>query len=149
MFTKGPGDDTDSFGPNTFLRSTKGLKQRSVTLAHKSIPEETINGYPGRRVLQRGEMLCKITSGEFAGSVGPHQEGATDGRGTLDNFVGFSDTYVPWRANVRDVNIAAVYEASVVKAWTFKRAADGKRVPIEDEDATAVFKTERTAYTFH
>lgn len=149
MFTKGPGDDTDSFGPNQYLRSTKGLKHRSVTLAHKAVPTETINGYEGRRVLQRGELLCKITSGELAGGVGPYQEGATDGRGTLDNYVGISDTYVPWRSNVRDVNISAVYEAAVVKAWLFKRDATGKRVPIEDDDATAIFRTERTSYTFH
>ena len=149
MFDKGPGPVSDSFGPSQYLRSTKGMKFRSGTLRHQSVPTETINGFDDRRVVQRGELLCKITSGEHAGGVGPYQAGATDGRGDLDNFFGISDTYVPWRANVRDVNVSGCYEASVVKAWLFKRDATGKRVPISDADATAIARTERSSYTFH
>jgi hypothetical protein len=150
MFTKGPGDDTDSFGPNQYLYSTHPKpRTMSATLAHKSVPTETINGYDGRRTLQRGEVVAKITTGEFAGGVGPFQAGASDGRGDTDNLLGVTDTYVPWRANVRDVNIAVTYEAAVVKAWCFERDADGKRIPLSDATAAALRELDHTNLTYH
>lgn len=149
MFDKGPGELTDSFGPNQYLRSTKGAKFRSATLRAGAVPTETINGYEGKKLIQRGELLAKITSGEFAGGVGPFQAGATDGRQTAANIVGFSDTYVPWRANVRDVPVSVCYEAALVKAWCFERDADGKRIPLTNATATAIARTERTSFTYH
>jgi len=149
MFEKGPGPDSDSFGPNQFLRSTQDVKTRSATLRHLSVPTETINGFTGRRVLQRGEVVAKITSGPHAGGVGPFQAGATDGRGDTANIVGITDTFVPWRANVRDVNIGIVYEASVVKGWVFERNAAGARIPLTDATATAMQRTGATSFLYH
>lgn len=148
MFTKGPGPDSDSFGPNQFLRSTQDIKTRSATLKRDSVPTETINGYTGRRVLQRGEVIAKITSGPNAGGFGPFQAGATDGRADVANIVGITQTYVPWRANVRDVNISVVYEATVHKAWCFERNAAGARIPLSNATATAMARTEATSFLY-
>ncbi len=74
-FVKGGGDYTDPFGPNEYRFSTKGLKYKSYTVAADSIPTETINGVTGQKVLQRGEVLAKITSGDDAGKVGPFMAG--------------------------------------------------------------------------
>ena len=148
-FSKGPGELTDSFGPNQYLRSTKGAKFRSATLRAASVPTETINGYSGKRAIQRGEVLAKITTGAEAGGVGPYQAGATDGRQTAANIIGICDTYVPWRANVRDVPVSICYEAAVVKAWVFERDAAGLRIPLSNATATAIARTERTSFTYH
>jgi hypothetical protein len=74
-FVKGGGSYTDPFGPNEYRRSTKGLKYESYTIAASTVPTETINGVTGQKVLQRGEVLAKITSGPEIGKVGPFAAG--------------------------------------------------------------------------
>jgi hypothetical protein len=61
------------FGRNVFLRSTRGVKTESRTLAHETVPAVTIDGHPGQKVLQPGTVLAKITSGPDIGKVGPFQ----------------------------------------------------------------------------
>ena len=45
------------FGRNEFLRSTKGVKTISRTLARASVPAFIIDGFPGQKVLQPGTCL--------------------------------------------------------------------------------------------
>jgi hypothetical protein len=61
-FVKGGGVNTP-FGRNEFLRSTRGIKTESYTLAAASVPAVTIDGNPGQKILQPGTVLAKITSG--------------------------------------------------------------------------------------
>jgi hypothetical protein len=65
------------FGENNWLRSTKGLKTDSYTLAKESVMPVTIDGVPGQRALQKGTVIAKITSGPDAGKVGPFQAAGT------------------------------------------------------------------------
>lgn len=74
-FVKGGGTYTDPFGPNEYRRSTKGLKYESYTVAAASIVAETVNTIATQKILQRGEVLAKITSGGDAGKVGPFMVG--------------------------------------------------------------------------
>lgn len=71
-FTKDPSLDTP-FGKNVYLRSTKGCKYESYTLAGATVPARTIDGVAGQKMLQPGTVLAKITSGPDAGKVGPFQ----------------------------------------------------------------------------
>ena len=65
------------FGRNEFLRSTKGVKTESRTLAMETIPVRTIDGNPGQKILQPGTVLARITSGANTGKVGPYQPGGS------------------------------------------------------------------------
>jgi hypothetical protein len=71
-FTKDPSLDTP-FGKNVYLRSTRGCKFESYTLAGATVPARTIDGVPGQKMIQPGTVLAKITSGPDAGKVGPYQ----------------------------------------------------------------------------
>lgn len=111
------------FGKNAYLRSTKDVKTDSYTFAKTGIPAETIDGEAGQKVLQPGTVVAKITSGGDAGKIGVFDSGATDGRQTTANIVGVVDTFLPWQLMERDVEVAVVYEATVVQAWCFEYVA--------------------------
>jgi hypothetical protein len=245
---------TTPFGKNEFLRSTRGLRTTSYTLAADTIPARTIDGNPGQKILQPGTVLAKITSGPNSGKVGPYQggsgqtsgtkevqtitatgtwsggtyalgvpatastpaastaalpiasnaatiqaaidtaigqvgvftvtggplsttpvvityqggisgniaaftvdfslvtgttpganvvettpgvAGATDGRQTAANIVGLNRTFVPWETMYHDVEVAAVYNGSVVQDWCIELTAAGVEVPLTD--AVAAF----------
>ncbi len=68
-----------------------------------------------------------------AGSAGT--SGATDGRADPSNIVGFNNTFLPWQLLERDVEIAVVYEASVVQSRCFERNAAGARIALTDPTA--------------
>lgn len=121
-FDKG-GDARTPFGKNEFLRSTQDVKTDSFTMAKSGIPVETIDTYADQKVLQPGTVIAKITSGPDAGKVGVFDSGATDGRETEANIVGLDQTFLPWQLMERDVEIAVVYEATVVQAWCFEYVA--------------------------
>lgn len=134
-YTRG-GTAQAPFGRNEFLRSTRDVKFESYTVYAPSVATETVNGV-ATKVLQPGEVLAKITSGPGSGMVGPVQAGATgEGRGTVagatgvDNIVGINNTFLPWQLMERDVEVAVVYEATVVQAWCFERNAGGARIPL-------------------
>ena len=135
-FTKG-GDGRAPFGVNEYLRSTQDVKKESYTLAAASVPTETIDGTV-QKVLQPGEVLAKITSGDDAGKVGPFMAGATDGRADVANIVGLNDTFLPWQLLERDVEVAATYEATAVQGWCFERDAAGARIPLANATANAM-----------
>jgi len=135
-FSKG-GSPRTPFGKNTFLRSTRDVKTESYTLAAATVPNETIDGVV-QKVLQSGEVLAKITSGADAGKVGPFMAGVTDGRQTLANIVGLNNTFLPWQLLEHDVDVAAVYEATVVQAWCYERDAAGLRIALTNTTVDAM-----------
>lgn len=73
-FTKG-GTALTPFGNNEFLRSTRGKKVESYTVAAASVTAQTIDSVPGQKILPKGMVMAKITSGGDAGKVGPYQGG--------------------------------------------------------------------------
>lgn len=74
-FTKGGAPKTP-FGANQYLRSTKGTKFESYTVAMSSVPQSIVDGVV-QRVLPRGCALAKITAGPDTGKVGPFQAAGT------------------------------------------------------------------------
>lgn len=146
-FTKGGGNRTP-FGKNVYLRSTQDVKTESYTLAAATVPTETIDGSV-QKVLQAGEVLAKVTSGGDAGKVGPFQALATDGRQTLANIVGLNDTFLPWQLLERDVEVAAVYQATAVQGWCFERNAAGARIVLTDATADAMRSVKGMHVNFH
>lgn len=136
-FTKGGGARTP-FGRNEFLRSKENVKTESFTLAASTVPVQTIDGFTPQKIVQPGTVLAKITSGTDTGKVGPFQAGVTDGRQTVANIVGLCQTFIPWQTLVRDVDVAAVQEASVVQGWCFELQADGTAIALTNTTAAAM-----------
>lgn len=73
-FVKG-GTALTPFGSNNFLRSTKGLRTESYTVAKSSVTSQTIDTVTGQKILPKGLVMAKITSGGDAGKIGPYQGG--------------------------------------------------------------------------
>lgn len=136
-FVSGRGTVLTPFGKNVYLRSTVGCKFESYTLAKDSVPAKTIDGVAGQKILQPGTVMAKITSGPDAGKIGPFQTGATDGRQTNTNIVGILDTFLPWQTMERDVEVAVLYEGTVVQAWCFELDAAGDRIVLSNALADA------------
>lgn len=126
------------FGKNTYLRSTKDVKTESATVAAGSVVAETIDGTTDQKILQSGEVIASITSGADAGKFGPFDASAADGREDTANIVGINDTFLPWQLMERDVEVATVYEASVVQAWCFERDGAGARIPLSNTTRDAM-----------
>jgi hypothetical protein len=124
-----PGAGSAPFGKNVYLRSTQDVKTKSYTVAAASVVTETIDGV-AQKILQSGEVMAKITSGGDSGKIGPFQSDAADGRQTIANVVGINDTFLPWQLLERDVEVAVVYEATVVQAWCFERGVAGVRAAL-------------------
>lgn len=136
------------FGKNQYLRSTKDVKPESYTCAAATVTAETIDGAADQKVLQPGEVIAKITSGADSGKVGPFQALATDGREVTANIVGINDTFLPWQLMERDVEIAVVYEASVVQAWCFERNSAGARIALTNTTRDAMVALASLALRF-
>lgn len=142
-FTPGSGT-TAPFGRNEYMRSVRDKKTDSFTFAKSSLPSVTIDGVAGQKILQPGVVLAKITSAAGTstaadvGMVGPFQAGATDGRQTLANIVGINDTFLPWQLIERDVEVAAVYEATLVQAWCLEMDAGGLFIVLTNTTAAAM-----------
>jgi hypothetical protein len=147
-FVKGGGVNTP-FGRNEFLRSTRGIKTESYTLAAASVPAVTIDGNPGQKILQPGTVLAKITSGADTGKVGPFSAAATDGRQTLTNIVGLNRTFLPWQLIEHDVEVAAVYECTAVQGWCIEYSAGNLPVVLTNATADAMRGTKGLDITFH
>lgn len=126
------------FGRNVFLRSTQDIKTTSYTVAASTVVAQTIDGYTGQKVLQPGTVLAKITSGGDSGKVGPFQAGATDGRQTLANIVGICNTFLPWQLTERDVEVAVIYEATVVQSKCLEYNATPAAIALTDATAAAM-----------
>jgi hypothetical protein len=75
-FVKNLGDPRSPFGVNNYLRSVYGLKTESYTVAKDSVPYAAGRNDGPIRILQRGTVMAKITSGPDIGKIGPFQSGA-------------------------------------------------------------------------
>ena len=117
-----PGFTKDAFatpfGGKVFLRSTQDVKTQSWTVAKSTVRSQTIDGVAGQKVLHKGTVMAKITSGGDSGKIGPFHNDAsvTDGRQTAANIVGINNTFLPWQLVERDVEVSVVYEAACVQA---------------------------------
>jgi hypothetical protein len=136
-FVKG-GGSTSPFGVKEYLRSTKGKRTESYTLAGATVPARTIDGFPGQKILQKGTALAKVTTGPDAGKVGPFQAGAADGRADVANLVGLCDTFLPWQLIERDVEVSATYVCTAVQGWCTELDADGLEIPLANATADAM-----------
>lgn len=136
------------FGKNVFLRSTRGVKTDSFTFAAATLPAVTIDGNAGQKILQPGVVIAKITSGADSGKVGAFQAGVTDGRQTLANIVGINRTFLPWQLIERDVEIAVVYEATVVQGWCLEADAGGLFIVLTNTTAAAMIAQKGMSLTF-
>lgn len=136
-FVKGGGARTP-FGRNEFLRSTRGKKVESYTLAAATVPAQTIDNFANQKIVQPGTVMAKITSGADAGKVGPFSAAATDGRQTVANIVGLDETFLPWQTIERDVEIGVVYECAAVQGWCFEYDASNNPIVLTNTTAAAM-----------
>lgn len=106
-----------TFGKNVFLGSTDFLVE-SATVACATVPTETIDGFT-QKILRQGQLMARITGtgGGLAadvGKVGPFDSGASDGRQTKANIVGFNNSFLPWQMLERDADIGIVYDGYIL-----------------------------------
>jgi hypothetical protein len=148
-FVKGGQNLRRPFGVNEFLRSTQDVKYESYTLAASTVPATDDFDGTQQKILDRGVVIAKITSGAEAGKVGPFQAGATDGRGDTANIVGLNDTFLPWQLLDRDVEIGVVYECTAVQGWCKELAADGTSVALTNATADAMRGGKGVDIRFH
>lgn len=148
-FVKG-GGVTTPFGPREYLRSTNPKPRfEHYTVAKDSVPARTIDGNPGQKILQRGTVMAKITTGADAGKIGPFRAEATDGRQTLTNIVGINDTFLPWQLIERDVEVAVAYDSVVaVQAWCVELNAAGAEIALSNATADAMRGGKRGSINF-
>lgn len=152
-FAKG-GALRQPFGRNQYLRSTRGMKFNSYTVAASTVPAVTIDGFTNQKILQPGTVMAKITSGDDAGKIGPYSTdttGVTDGRSTAANIVGINDTFLPWQLMERDVEVAVLYDGTVVQGWCFEYTAAGGTAPqaLGNATATAMVSQKTMSITFN
>lgn len=115
-FVKGGGNRTP-FGKNVFLRSVKGVKTESYTVAKNSVPSVVLDGST-QKILQPGTVMAKITVGPSAGKIGPFQAAGTleletitksgtwtGGTYTL-TYGGVTTTPIAWNANAATIQAA-------------------------------------------
>lgn len=152
-FTKGGAANTP-FGRREILRSTEGIKTESFTFAATSLPPKTIDGVAGQKILQPGIVLARITTAagtstaDDVGKVGPFRAGVTDGRQTLANIVGINFTFLPWQLMDRDVEVSAIYDASLVQAWCYELDAGGAEIALTNTTAAALVANKTLNITF-
>lgn len=136
-FSKG-GTARTPFGSNEYLRSTQDVKYESYTVAAATVPARTIDGNAGQKVLKKGVVMAKITSGGDIGKIGPFQAGVADGRQTVANIVGLNDTFLPWQLIERDVEVACAYECTAVQGWCLELDAGGAEIVLTNTTADAM-----------
>jgi len=158
-FEKNPTTRTP-FGKNQYLRSTRGLKFESYTLAADTVPEVEIDGFD-EKYLQPGTVMARITAvGDNEGKIGPYEPGddpsdpgngsgaASDGREDPANIVGVLETFLPWQLKHRDVEVAVAYEAAVVQDRCYE-LVDGEFAALSDDTRDAMAALPRISMTFH
>lgn len=116
--------------PNQYLYSTKGAQFSSATQsASDSVVTDDADG---NRYIQKGVLLANITSGGETGKVGPYESGASDGRETLANLVGFCNALV----NLKHGQLAIDKDVPVLYAGTVNESnviVDGVKGTVSDE----------------
>jgi hypothetical protein len=146
-FIKG-GSTGTPFGKREYLRSTRGTKFESYTVAAATVSAKTIDGNAGQKILQPGTVMAKITSGGNIGKIGPFQAGVADGRQTLTNIVGINDTFLPWQLIERDVEVAVLYIGTAVQGWCLEYDAAGLEIVLTNTTADAMRSTKGLDITF-
>lgn len=112
----------------------------------------TFNGVTGTDVPEMTVDVTNLTgvsANITPATVTPGVAGATDGRGDTDNIVGICNTFLPWQLLDRDVEVAVVYEASVVQANCIEYTAAGVAVPLGDTTAAAMVGKKSLDIKFH
>lgn len=143
-FVKGSLNLGTPFGVNEYLRSTKDVKLESYTVAASTVPTVPITDNSvtyNQKILDRGVVMAKITSGPEIGKIGPYSTdnvGVTDGRAATANIVGLNDTFLPWQMLDRDVEVAVAYECTAVQAWCIEYIAAGAKQALSNATATAM-----------
>lgn len=102
----------------------------------------TFNGFNGV-----DEVLTTINTAAVTGTTPtaavttptPGVAGATDGRQTLANIVGINNTFLPSQLMDRDVEVAVIYDASVVQANCIEYDAAGAVIALTNTTAAAMF----------
>lgn len=125
------------FGRNVFLRSTTGVKTISRTVAASTIPERTIDGHTGQKVLQPGTVMALITSGPEAGKVGPFRGAGADEVQTLNPSSGAGDwasgTFTLTVLGYTTGNIAYNANAATIQAAIRAAVAAGDTEGVYDD----------------
>lgn len=106
---------------NEYLAQTVGMVITSGTLASSTVSEDS----NGNKILQKGVVLAKITSGADAGKIGEFNTdaGVTDGRQTAANIVGISDDRVD--VTEGDKEVAVLIGGYVVEANVYADGTQG------------------------
>lgn len=96
-----------------------------------------------------GENQVEMTAAhEFTGGTTPDVAvttttpgvgGATDGREDAANIVGVCNTFLPWQTMERDVEVAVIYEATVIQARCIEYDAAGLEIALSDTTAAEMF----------
>jgi hypothetical protein len=114
-FIKG-GTAKTPFGVNEFLRSTVGIKTTPYTVAASSVPAQTIDGVPNQKILQRGTVMAKITSGPEAGTAEVQAltpSGTWSGGTYTLSFNGYTTGNIAYNANAAAITAALTALTSV------------------------------------
>lgn len=78
------------------------------------------------------------TPAAVAATTTPGVAGSVDGRSNTANLVGINETFLPWQFIERDVDVAALYDGTVVQGWCFELNAAGLRVPMSNTTRDAL-----------
>lgn len=89
----------------------------------------------GPIVVNGGNLTGTITVAETT----PGSAGATDGRNNAANIVGLCNTFLPWQLLERDVEVAVLYDATVIQQWCIEFNQAGQPVALGDATANEMF----------
>lgn len=78
----------------------------------------------------------------------PGVAGATDGRQTAANIVGICNTFLPWQLMERDVEVAVIYDGSVIQSKCIEYDAAGADTALSDTTRDAMYSTKSTNILF-
>lgn len=114
---------------NEYLYSTVGAAFDSATLAASTVTADSYSN----KVLNKGVVLARITSGTDSGKVGEYDTGASDGRQTSGNIVGISDRWVDVTRG--DAEMAYLYAGTVDESKVY---CDGVQGTVGSTEKTAM-----------
>ena len=116
--------------PNEYLYSTVGNLFNTYTLSLSAVTNSSVSQSmanlkddKGNYYANKGWLLAKITSGIQNGKVGPYDSGASDGRQTAANIVGFLDTFANLEDGDKDVGV--LYVGTVTKENVYVEGTKG------------------------
>jgi len=126
-------DAYKEIGDNITVTGSAGVDTSVLTV--------TFNGEIGADVpaiTADAALLTGSTPDITVATTTPGVAGATDGRSDTANIVGIVDTFVPWMLVERDVDVAVVYEATVVQAWCLEYNALGSAIALTNNTRDAM-----------